>query len=347
LLVRVTQQELHSGTTPRGKLNMRSGKVARHTAAIEMLKGIEAIRNILKTSLDSSGDSEEEAGRAQFLSLFGGDCSRIARTHAVLMSVMSQQSLAAHFDDRVPQCLEACESVEKILQDLGFAAKLKAAKESETQDLYLKTHAEKPKEGLLDGVASAAAATMDSFLALVGTPIDTPRRKPRSKPPSQESSRSTWSRDQKQNPNEGGLTGRSDPALTSRSYCASIKEDDEEEDTVKPPLVESPGGWASSWQAGILAGLRQQSPTEQPAKESYCIDGETIHLTSGGETDRKMHLEEEDASPDALSRRQEMTASARAQEEWDEMDPMAKLAAQFTGLHVSLGSAGFVCVIIL
>merc|ERR1719424_2078494 len=77
LLIKAAQEERHSGLTPRGTLAYRSGRVSRQMAAIEMLKGVEAIRNMLSSAL--SGKE-----RDKLLDVFGSDCARIARTHAVL-----------------------------------------------------------------------------------------------------------------------------------------------------------------------------------------------------------------------------------------------------------------------
>jgi len=105
------------------------GAVARRAAAIDLLKGIENLRNM---QLDSLKDQTPK-GRALFVEVFGGDCRRIARLHAILEAVMSTSY--AQLDTRVPDCLEACESVEAVLIDMGLNWQLDKARQEEVQIL--------------------------------------------------------------------------------------------------------------------------------------------------------------------------------------------------------------------
>jgi len=82
--------------------------------------------------------SKEQSGRMQLTSVFGDDCARISRTHAVLDAIMSS-GFASNFEDRVLQCQKACESVENVLQDIGLAVELRRSRESETQKLLEQT----------------------------------------------------------------------------------------------------------------------------------------------------------------------------------------------------------------
>jgi len=122
--------------TPRDEISHKSGKVARQRAAIEMLKGIEAIRDILRCAL-----ADQERGK--LIDMFGGDCARIARTRSVLDTVMQPFSgFAGSLDDRVPQCLKACEAVETLLEDLGLCAELTRAKEREKRKFLEETESD-------------------------------------------------------------------------------------------------------------------------------------------------------------------------------------------------------------
>merc|ERR1719379_2297386 len=81
----------------------------------------------------------EQSGREQLMAAYGNDCARISRTHAVLEAIQTSQ-LAGNFEDRIVQCQKTCESVERVLRDIGLAGELRRAREQERTRLYKQTH---------------------------------------------------------------------------------------------------------------------------------------------------------------------------------------------------------------
>lgn len=112
-------------------------RVQSHSAIIEILENIEEIQNMLMWSLGNA----EQSGRIQLMAMCGSDCARISRTHAVLDAILSS-GLAMNFEDRVRNCQRACESVEKVLKDIGLAVELRKAKDEEARKLSERTQKE-------------------------------------------------------------------------------------------------------------------------------------------------------------------------------------------------------------
>lgn len=98
-------------------------KVKRQTILMDTVPLFGVARDIMMLALSDPDDVE----RAQLTTIFGGDCIRICRMHAVLEMVMTSfpdESITAK-DLRVPQCLDACEAVESVLQSLGLGWQMK------------------------------------------------------------------------------------------------------------------------------------------------------------------------------------------------------------------------------
>lgn len=81
-----------------------------------------------------------QASRSDLESIFGGDCLRISRTRAVLDAADFSDMNAG--DQRLSTCLNACESVEKVLSDLGLGMTLRQAQQQQRQVLQRKGVAE-------------------------------------------------------------------------------------------------------------------------------------------------------------------------------------------------------------
>merc|ERR1712216_151129 len=64
-------------------------------------------------------------GRGLLEDIFGGDCCRISCLRALLDAI--QISKASAEDQRLPMCIQACESVERVLEDLGLTERLRQA----------------------------------------------------------------------------------------------------------------------------------------------------------------------------------------------------------------------------
>ncbi|CAK9076496.1 unnamed protein product [Durusdinium trenchii] len=67
--------------------------------------------------------------RQQLADIFGGDCSRIARIRTVLDEVVLSDMNCN--DQRVRTCTEACETIEKVLEDMGLGWCLKKAQDEQ------------------------------------------------------------------------------------------------------------------------------------------------------------------------------------------------------------------------
>jgi len=102
----------------------RGGVVRLSKAELELFAHMETARNFMMSVLQS-----EKADRKLLSQFFGGDCIRISRIRAVLESV--QVLWPNSGEPRLRACLNACESVEQVLGDLGlgFALRLAQARE--------------------------------------------------------------------------------------------------------------------------------------------------------------------------------------------------------------------------
>lgn len=104
-----------------------------------------------------------EPGRPVLKSIFGGDCSRIALIRATIGEIQGTMPNASD-EERLRACLEICDAVEKILQDLGYGEALKRAKQA--QELFIAKRREaltpspSPRHPIsfeMDGEAGSAA----------------------------------------------------------------------------------------------------------------------------------------------------------------------------------------------
>lgn len=145
-------------------------------AEVELLQVYEAARNFMMDLLsDNSGEREA------LQSIFGGDCDRIARIHECLENGKFSEMYVD--DPRISGCKGACESVEKVLQDLGLGWALRQALDKEKQA------AAKRRSILEDGAAEAArkaaleAAEATKVEAVEVTKVEVVEAKPAPKPP--------------------------------------------------------------------------------------------------------------------------------------------------------------------
>lgn len=88
-------------------------------AELDLLAQIEIARDIMMEALKYQGD------RAQLRDIFGGNCARIARIRAICESIEFSEMNSG--DQRLRTCLRSCESVEKVLIDLGDGEALRSA----------------------------------------------------------------------------------------------------------------------------------------------------------------------------------------------------------------------------
>lgn len=103
----------------------QGGLVQLPRAELELLTQVEAARNFMMQVLQS-----ENQDRKNLSLIFGGDCVRISRVRAVLESA-ELQTACTERDLRIRSCLSACESVEKVLGDLGLGFALRLAQAME------------------------------------------------------------------------------------------------------------------------------------------------------------------------------------------------------------------------
>jgi hypothetical protein len=89
----------------------------------DLLKAFEEARDYMLEMLSKES-------RETLQSIFGGDCKRIAEIANCLDNAAFSDK-GNQEDQRVPQCRSACESVEKVLEDLGLGWALRQAQEKE------------------------------------------------------------------------------------------------------------------------------------------------------------------------------------------------------------------------
>jgi len=88
-------------------------------AELDVLLQIEMARDYLMDTLRNQND------RSKLWEVFGGDCQRIARLRALLQTTKFSEMNKG--DQRLPSCLNLCQSVEKIVVDLGDGEALRKA----------------------------------------------------------------------------------------------------------------------------------------------------------------------------------------------------------------------------
>lgn len=104
--------------------------VRRSNSELKLLEGFGFARDAMMAAL-----CHQDKNRKMLQAMFGGDCVRVSRVRALLTSArlcMSEQCLA---DRRVGGCLGACQSVEKVLEDLGMSNTLHEAQAQEMKTL--------------------------------------------------------------------------------------------------------------------------------------------------------------------------------------------------------------------
>merc|ERR550525_1131808 len=74
--------------------------------------------------------------RNMLAAVFGGDCMRISRINAVLEAVKMSEMNAA--DQRLAGARGQCDSVEKVLEDMGLGLALRQALDKQKQKLKSK-----------------------------------------------------------------------------------------------------------------------------------------------------------------------------------------------------------------
>mmetsp|Transcript_113428 Transcript_113428/g.177306 ORF Transcript_113428/g.177306 Transcript_113428/m.177306 type:complete len:504 (+) Transcript_113428:71-1582(+) len=91
----------------------------------DFLEQIQQAHRFMAAVLPLRGD------RKALRSIFGGDCSRISLTRAILDAARTVSEAISH-DQRFSDCFTACECIESVLQDLGFAYQLQRSHEEQT-----------------------------------------------------------------------------------------------------------------------------------------------------------------------------------------------------------------------
>lgn len=88
-------------------------------AELDLLAQIELARDLMMEALKNQND------RTLLRDIFGGDCARLVRIRAICESI--EFSDMNKSDQRLPTCLRACQSVEKVIIDLGDGEALRKA----------------------------------------------------------------------------------------------------------------------------------------------------------------------------------------------------------------------------
>lgn len=101
-------------------VSSQTNRVALTRAEMNLLAEIEQARNLLRSALQSSREREA------LKEVFGGDCRRIEFIRAILEEANFSEMNAS--DQRLAECLSACESVERVLEDLGLGEALRQAR---------------------------------------------------------------------------------------------------------------------------------------------------------------------------------------------------------------------------
>jgi len=122
----------------------KTSKVKLPMAELDYLKTLEDARDFMTMMVTKTSEN-----RQQLADIFGGDCSRIARIRTVLDEVVLSDMNCQ--DQRVRTCTEACETIEKVLEDMGLGWCLKKA-QSEEKASFTKRRSSIDREDLLKAV---------------------------------------------------------------------------------------------------------------------------------------------------------------------------------------------------
>jgi len=154
------------------KIDELQGKMVKlRNAEVELLKQFEAGRNYMMDMLQNPTN-----GREGLQNIFGGDCKRIARIRMCLETAKFSDMYAS--DQRHPDCLNACESVEQVLKDLGLGWALRQALEQQKEALKAR------RSGLNVEEMQAAVATAET--PVMETPVVEEAPAPEPEPPKPE-----------------------------------------------------------------------------------------------------------------------------------------------------------------
>jgi len=133
--------------------------VALANTEINLLKKYEIARDVMLDILTNQD-------RSNLQHIFGGDCSRIARMHAILNETkFSDRNVG---DQRIATLTCAVESVEQVLKDLGVGAQLRDAKNEQKALLdarRAKTPSQTPKTQIHSGISLPVEVRERSGLA--------------------------------------------------------------------------------------------------------------------------------------------------------------------------------------
>eukprot|EP00931_Biecheleriopsis_adriatica_P050965 TRINITY_DN29525_c0_g1_i1.p1 TRINITY_DN29525_c0_g1~~TRINITY_DN29525_c0_g1_i1.p1 ORF type:complete len:550 (+),score=133.66 TRINITY_DN29525_c0_g1_i1:18-1667(+) len=159
--------------TSRGGSTVRASR-----AKLELLWHLDAARDFLLEVLRNQSD------RALLLDIFGGDCTRIARIRAICEAASRESHVRAMdnadstadasdtgeaggdvFDEesirRLRSCMRACESIEKVIEDLGLGESLHAAQEREA--MAMGSVDDGSSDNCIEHVARASAAEANAI----------------------------------------------------------------------------------------------------------------------------------------------------------------------------------------
>merc|ERR1719454_1807124 len=98
----------------------RGSQVRRRHAELEFLSLCEVARDFLASVLNP-----DVTMRDVLKEVFGGDCCRISCLRTLLEAAKVSEACAK--DQRLSMCIRACESVERVLEDLGLGEALRQA----------------------------------------------------------------------------------------------------------------------------------------------------------------------------------------------------------------------------
>ena len=114
-----------------------TGTVQRAKAEIELLQQVELAQKFMIAILWESTD------RSSLQEIFGGDLARVCRVRAVLEQLQLEKLSTG--GQRLSQCLLACQSIQDVLADLGFANALRKMQEEQSKAMASR-FAGKPEE---------------------------------------------------------------------------------------------------------------------------------------------------------------------------------------------------------
>lgn len=100
------------------------------TGVLNLLPCIESGRDFMQQILQTNDSS-----RDLLQTIFGGDCIRIAHIRSVVEATQELVQMSNFDDNRIPECLEQCKSVESVLKDIGLGVRLGRAQAAQRKML--------------------------------------------------------------------------------------------------------------------------------------------------------------------------------------------------------------------